>query len=218
MSEVKSEAVSSWTSGLTSWCFLIGGIVIWAATVLVPAHLDVLKLEKKHAVMQLQAEHMTAQRDRYKEFRLAVDRREPTAVALLADKHLNLRPADRVAFEMPVMHALAEADEPRQRAEISLIFHQTSHALATPERHSDFMPYDPDAFAGPMPDLSMASAGVESSASLDEWLYEPLPAVPFQPDVLPEADTRLARMVTGQTRMLVALAAGLLIFVGLMLR
>lgn len=203
MAEPKSDYVSTFTGQFASWTLLLSGIAIWAATMLVPAHLDVLKLEHKHDVMREQTEHMTAQRERYDQFRLAVDRREPAAVALLADKHLNLRPADRVALRISDEPALAELTD---RAEIALVFYDGASQGNT---HEDQIPGE---------SASVFGVGSGGSASLDEWLYQPLPAVTYQPDVVAEANTRLGRWTTGPTRMILALAAGLLIFAGLMLR
>lgn len=203
MAESKSDAVSTFTGQLASWTLLLSGIAIWAATMLVPAHLDVLKLEHKHDVMRQQTEHMTAQRERYDQFRLAVDRREPAAVALLADKHFNLRPTDRVALRMPDEPAMAERSE---HAEIALVFYSGSDRADSLQDQPAKVP------------AASSETGGGGSASLDQWLYQPIPPMSYQPDIVAEADTRLGRWTTGPTRMVLALAAGLLIFAGLMMR
>ena len=204
MADDSPDSVGTFWGCLASWSLLFSGLAIWAATMLVPAHLDVLKLERKHELMRQQTDHMTAQRERYDEFRLALERGEPAAVALLADKHLNLRPVDRVALRMETRPGPIDPPDFEMRPEIALVFHSTAE--------------QPSA-GGPATLMQIhQEARSPASASIDAWLYEPLPPQRYQPDIVAEADTALARFTSGSTRLVLALSAGLLIVAGLAIR
>ena len=214
---LRSRGAGAFSSSFTSWLLLTCGLVVWVATMLVPAHLDVLRLEQKHHVMEQQAAHLAAQRQRYDEFTQAVERREPLALELLAVKNLNLRPTGRLALDMTMPESLEIPqlqDQPwrqSRRPAIALVSHGDARwQAALPQA-----PPRADSNNAPKP---LASAAPTPSASIDDWLYEPQAQSAVAPGDLPEAGTRLARFTAGPRRIILAAAAGLLIFAGMLLR
>ena len=188
---------------------------------LAPAHLEVLRMEENHRIMQEQATHLAAQAERYNAFEQAVERREPLAMELLAERNLNLRPAGRLTLApaggVSGSGFAGVAGGPSRVASRG----GASGGVEVEWVSLDARPVDADwppddmVFCPPKPDLDASPA---ASASMDNWLYKPLPESHFDPDDLPEAKTRLARFTAGGNRVILAAAAGVLLFAGLLPR
>jgi hypothetical protein len=77
------------------WLFLVAGIGIIAATVLIPAQEDLDEARWKREVALGHEFHRRERINRYEEYVSALDRREPSLVYALAASQLNEIPEDR---------------------------------------------------------------------------------------------------------------------------
>jgi len=105
--------------------FVAVGMSLLAAAVLVPAWTSNQQLARQHAILQHQAERMTAQRERYVTFHDALAADDPQLLQRLAFSQLHVRPIegepwpgdgiraadDRLAITASVDAALAEPVE-----------------------------------------------------------------------------------------------------------
>lgn len=92
------------------WLFLLAGIAILAATVLIPARQDVVKArwqrDRAIAVEQFRAKRLS----NYSTYLDAVNRHDPTVVVSLAATQLNMVPADKRVMLAPSDMGLPAAD------------------------------------------------------------------------------------------------------------
>ena len=76
---------------LPSWLFLLGGLLLAAAVLLLPTYLGLRELSWRHEVMQAQAAMLEAQRADYSAFLDAVEADDPTVLERLAYTQLRLK-------------------------------------------------------------------------------------------------------------------------------
>jgi hypothetical protein len=92
------------------WLFLIAGMAMLAATVLIPARRDVVKAEWQRdraiAVEQFRAKRLS----NYSAYLDAVNRHDPTVVISLAATQLNMLPSDKRVMLSPGDMSLPPAD------------------------------------------------------------------------------------------------------------
>lgn len=77
------------------WLFLIAGLGVLGATLLVPAADDLDEARWKRDVAVVYAQHRQDRLDRYDGYLKALDRRDPSLVYALAQSQLGQMPADR---------------------------------------------------------------------------------------------------------------------------
>ncbi len=80
------------------WLFLLAGLAILAATVIVPAQMDLRKARwLRDRALAVEA-HRQQRLERYREYLSAIENKEPSLVLSLAASQLNMIPADREAI------------------------------------------------------------------------------------------------------------------------
>jgi hypothetical protein len=77
------------------WLYLLSGLALLAATVLVPAHDDLARAEAQRAAVQARLDHAQLRLRRYADFIAAVDEEHPIVVRRLVATQLNLTDPDR---------------------------------------------------------------------------------------------------------------------------
>jgi hypothetical protein len=81
-----------------AWLYLVAGLALLAATVLVSAQVDLEQAQHQRDVVLAVELHREQRLDRYKEFLAAIDARQPALVESLAGSQLNQIPATRAAI------------------------------------------------------------------------------------------------------------------------
>lgn len=84
------------------WLFLIAGLGILGATVLIPASRDLDNARWQRDRALAVETHRQQRLARYEEYLAAVDSRDPTVVLSLAESQLNQIPVDRAPIPRPV--------------------------------------------------------------------------------------------------------------------
>jgi hypothetical protein len=92
-----------------TWLFLVAGVALVAATVLVAAQDDVDEARHRRDVQLAIELHRETRLNNYKEFLAALDEKQPALVQSLASSQLNQIPADRAAIPGTVADNLVEA-------------------------------------------------------------------------------------------------------------
>jgi len=92
-----------------AWLYLIAGVALLAATVLVSAQaqVDEARFVRDRALTVEQ--HRQQRLDRYREFLVAVETKQPALVEALASSQLNQIPADRAAIPGTMHDSLVDA-------------------------------------------------------------------------------------------------------------
>ncbi len=80
---------------LPGYLFLLGGLALAAAVLLLPTYLGLREIEFRRAVMAEQAAALEAQREGYQAFLDAVEADDPTVLERLAYTQLRLKPRGR---------------------------------------------------------------------------------------------------------------------------
>jgi len=80
------------------WLFLVAGLALLGALVIIPAHEDVAKARFRRDLVLAIEKHREGRISRYEEFIGAVDNREPSLMISLAESQLNQIPVDRGAL------------------------------------------------------------------------------------------------------------------------
>jgi hypothetical protein len=78
---------------IPGWMFLLAGVVLVSAGLLMPAWLQVRQMQWQHRIMQLQAEQLERQASGYQQFNAALDAEDPILLQRLAYHYLGLKPA-----------------------------------------------------------------------------------------------------------------------------
>jgi len=96
-----AHVYTSWKTrlfnGLPSWVYLLAGLGLLGATVLVPAWLDLKDIRWQRDALQAEVESYKQQVQRYERFSAALDRRDPGLIQRLAQQQFNLStPGERV--------------------------------------------------------------------------------------------------------------------------
>lgn len=81
-----------------AWLYLLAGLALLAATVLVSAQVDLEAAQHQRDIVLAVERHREDRLNRYKEFLAALDAREPALVESLAGSQLNQIPASRAAI------------------------------------------------------------------------------------------------------------------------
>jgi hypothetical protein len=91
------------------WLFLLAGLAVLGATVLIPAEDDLAKARwQRDRALAIEA-HRAARISRYEEYLAALDNRDPSLVLSLAESQLNQIPADRAPLPGYVPSGTADA-------------------------------------------------------------------------------------------------------------
>ncbi len=80
-------------SSLAGWSCLIGGVGLWAITILVPALIESDRLKADRYRMQVQLRQCRHYRQAYQALHMAIRRDDPMAVAAMAYHQLRLKPS-----------------------------------------------------------------------------------------------------------------------------
>ncbi|GDX98240.1 hypothetical protein LBMAG48_06440 [Phycisphaerae bacterium] len=81
-----------------TWLFLVAGVALLAATVLVAAQDDVDEANHLRDQVLAVEQHRETRLNNYREFLAAIDEKQPALVQSLASSQLNQIPADRAAI------------------------------------------------------------------------------------------------------------------------
>ncbi len=83
------------------WLFLLAGLALLGATVLIPAAEDLANARWKRDAALTYERHRLDRLERYQGYLDALDRREPALIMTLAESQLGLMPADRGLLSTP---------------------------------------------------------------------------------------------------------------------
>lgn len=92
-----------------TWLFLVAGVALLAATVLVAAQDDVEEAQHLRDQVLAVETHRETRLNNYKEFLAALDEKQPALVQSLASSQLNQIPADRAAIPGTVQDNTVDA-------------------------------------------------------------------------------------------------------------
>ena len=127
MPSLNREQLDAAPSRLPGWLFLLTGMIIVGATVLMPTRLDLVRLKDEVSRMDHQAGRMGSRESAYRQFHLALRTDDPILLRWLAYYHLRLKPAGSNAIDHPgsaiptveSLVALPQTPAPTQRAKRS---------------------------------------------------------------------------------------------------
>lgn len=176
---------------MPSWVYLLAGLGLLGATVLVPAWLDLKDIQWQRDALQAEVESYKQQVQRYERFSAALDRRDPGLIQRLAQQQFNLSaPGEWVMTLKPV-----GADDS----------HGTHDALGT--NVADRLLPDPYCI-----DPLQRAAPIDG---IDALLARTAPAPPPDPKAEPIRASMIVRLTTGEHRMGLLAVGGIFFFVGL---
>ncbi|MEM1354127.1 MAG: hypothetical protein AAGH88_04505 [Planctomycetota bacterium] len=95
-----------------SWIFVAVGIAAIAAGSLIPAYLDTLETREQRKLIQLKADQLREERDRYRDFYLALQADEPILLERLAFTQLRLKPVGTDTADFGPIDPAAVIDSP----------------------------------------------------------------------------------------------------------
>ena len=172
-----TERVLAATPG---WMFLISGLTLLAAALIMPEWQRVEDLRWKRDLMQQQVARLNAQHQSYISFQQALKADDPIVLERLAFTQLRLKPVGK----QPLVKA--DPDPVARDPEVLL-----TNAIQNDPRAQQSRDAQQD------PTL----------AAVDAWLAEPLPAVGV--DIAPprQVNSRLMRLTTGERRFVLMIAA-----------
>lgn len=96
-----------------AWVFLLSGLLIISATLLVGPYLENRKLAWQRDLIRLQAQRLDEQEQAYRQFLADMDSHDPVLIQRMAYHYLHLRPQDAVIFgERPTAAQLVRNSGP----------------------------------------------------------------------------------------------------------
>ena len=98
--------------GLLSWVFVTVGVGAIAAATLIPAYLDTLDTREQRKLIEIKAQQLREERDRYNDFYLALQANDPILLERLAFTQLRLKPVGTDTADLGPIDAAAVIDSP----------------------------------------------------------------------------------------------------------
>lgn len=98
--------------GLLGWVFVVVGVAAIAASALIPAYLDTLDTREQRKLIEAKAQQLRDERERYRDFHLALSADDPILLERLAFTQLRLKPVGTDTADFGPIDPAAVIDSP----------------------------------------------------------------------------------------------------------